>query len=256
MEINTNSNPVSKSIWMILGILAIVFLALSVADKGYSLSKTFDAKPENTISISGEGKVAAKPDIATVTVGVTNNAATAKAAQDLNTESMKKIVDFVKKQGIKENDIVTSNFSVYPNYDYANGANRIVSYNANQTLTIKVRGVDQSTNILSQVLGGALDSGSNQIQGVYFGFDDSDALRQEARKQAIEKAKVKAQELADASGIRLGKIVSISENSINMPYPYGFDARSEAGFGGGGSPPIQAGSQDITATMTVIFEVK
>jgi uncharacterized protein YggE len=257
MEIKTKTIPIDKPIWSTLGVLAIVFLALSVADKGYSLSKNFNAKPDNTISVSGEGKVAAKPDIATVTIGVTNNAATAKVAQDRNTESMNKIIDYVKQQGVADKDITTSNFSVFPNYDYNGGTNRIISYNANQTLTIKVRDVDKSTATLSEILSGALDSGSNQIQGVYFGFDDSDALRQEARKQAIEKAKQKAQELADASGIKLGKVVSIQENSVYFPTPYLMDAtRAEAGMGGGGTPPIQAGSQDVTATMTVIFEVK
>ncbi len=258
MEINTQSN-VPRWIWLTLGGLAIVFLGLTIIDKGYSVSKNFsDSIPENTISMTGEGKVNAKPDIATVTVGIVTTASTAKTAQDDNTASMNKINAAVKALGIDEKDLTTSNFSVYPNYNYDNGKNTITGYTANQNLTIKVRGVDKSTDTLGKVLDGALVSGSNQIQGVYFGFDDADNLRQQARKIAIEKAKQKAQDLADASGIKLGKVVSISESSISSPYPVMYNSAKDLGIGGagGGTPSIEAGSQDITATMTVIFELK
>ncbi|MBX4186696.1 MAG: SIMPL domain-containing protein [Candidatus Doudnabacteria bacterium] len=240
-----------------LGVLLILFLAVSVIDKTYSMSQNFKSLPKNTISMSAEGKVSAKPDLATVSVGVSTNGTTAKLAQEENTKGSNKLIEFIKQQGVAENDIVTANFSVYPNYNYSNGRNTILSYTANQTLTVKVRGVDKSTANLGAILGGAADSGSNQIQGVYFSFDDPDNLRQEARKIAIEKAKQKAADLAAASGLRLGRIVTVSESSSYQPYPMPYALDAAKNQAGGATPPqIESGSQDITATMTLIFEIK
>lgn len=246
-------------IFQTLGILLGILLILLIVDKFHTVAQNLKSNvPKNTISMTAQGKVEAKPDLATVNVGVLTNAATAKAAQDENTKQANKIIDFVKKQGIDSKDIATSNFSVYPNYDYTSGRNEITGYQANQNLTIKIRGVDKSTDTLNKILGGAVDSGSNQIQGVSFGFDDPDNLRQEARKQAIEKAKQKAEELAQITGIRLGKIVSVSDNSNSFPYPMPYALEGKAAGGGAVSvtPDVEPGSQDITADITLVFEIK
>jgi uncharacterized protein len=259
MEINTNTNFPSW-IKQSIGFLLAVFLLLLVMDKGYDVFQNIKpSTPKNTLSMSAEGKVTAKPDLATVNVGVVSVEKTAKEAQDENTKSTNKIIDTVKKLGIPEADIVTSNFSVYPNYTYDGRQNEINGYQATQTLTIKVRKVDQSTDTLGKILSQSVDNGSNQIQGVYFSFDDPDNLRQQARKLAIDKAKQKAMDLAAASGLRLGKVVTISESSGYTPYPIAYPTEADKGFGGGvasPTPQIQPGSQDVTAQMTVVFEIK
>ncbi len=250
-----DNEPVIKTI----GVLLAIFLALLVVDKAHQVVKDFSStKPDNTISMSAEGKVSAVPDLASVMVGVLTSGSSAKAASDANNKSISQVTDAVKKLGVDAKDLVTSNLSVYPTYDYSNGKNNITGYQANQTLTIKVHGVDKSTDLLNKVLDAAIVSGSNQIQGVSLTFEDADNLRQQARSQALQKAKQKAQELATEAGLRLGKIVSISESSggYPMPLPYAMEGK---GMGGGGAAPasdVQTGSQDITATMTVVFEVK
>ena len=264
MEFNpkeTNMKDINQTLLHVIGALIAVFLVLAVIDKAAVLNKSLTSgKPDNTISMSAEGKVAAKPDLAIVNVGVLTTAKTAKAAQDENNKNINQVTEAVKKLGIKDEDITTSNFSIYPNYVYTNNRNEVDGYQANQTLTVKIHGIDESTDTLNKVLDAAVASGSNQLQGVSFGFNDADNLRQQARTQALEKAKQKAQELASQAGLKLGKIVSISENSYSgYPTPMPYAADSKAGMGGGGSEAaasVQTGSQDITATMTVIFEVK
>lgn len=248
----------NKKLLSLIGVLVSIFLLLAVVDKAGVLLKSWTSpKPSNTISMSAEGRVNAKPDLATVSVGVVSSAKTAKEAQDNSNKSINQISDAMKKLGIAEEDITTSNFSVYPNYVYEGGRSIIDGYQANQTLTAKVRGIDASTDTLNKVLDSAVALGSNQIQGVTFGFADADALKQQARTQALEKAKTKAQELASQAGLRLGRIVSISESgSSDYPVPYYDAARSEAGGMGGAVPSVETGSQDVTASMTVIFEVK
>jgi uncharacterized protein YggE len=217
------------------------------------------AKPENTISVSAEGKVKAVPDIAEINLGVLSQGSNPTTAQDENSKKVNKIIDFIKSQGVSKDDIATSQFNVYPQQDYRGGAPVITGYQVNQTITIKVREVDKSTERLGKILAGITESGANQINGVNLSFDDPDNLRQEARKQAIDKAKQKAEELARVAGLKLGKVVNVSESGGSYPpMPYYGD-----GYGGSGlameksvSPNIEPGQQDITATMTVVFEVK
>lgn len=257
MDANITNN-VKPWLWQALAVLLGLFLLLLVADKFYSLYQNIrPAVPKNTVSMSAEGRVSATPDLATITVGVTSNGNTAKAVQDDMAKKVNQIIDFVKKQGIDPKDITTSNFSVYPNYDYQRGTNEITGYQGNETVTVKIRGVDKSTEKVSIILDGATASGGNQIQGVYFSFEDPDNLRQEARKQAIAKARQKAQELADEVGLKLGKIVSISDNTGSYPVPMPYAAEGLGGGGGAKSAPdIEAGSQDISASVTITFEIK
>ncbi len=259
METNINVRP---WVWTWLGILLIGFLAISILGKIPEVRQAFKSDvPKNTISMSAEGKVSAVPDLASMTLGVLTTASTAQKAQQDNTAKINAVIDYVKKQGIEAKDITTTQLSIYPQYEYTNGKNTITGYQANQSITVKVRGIDKSTDQVGKILDGSTAAGVNEIQGVYMTFDDPDNLRQDARKIAIEKAKQKAQELADQAGLRLGKIVSISEGSSYYPgpVPYAMDqslAREGMGMGGGGNAKVEPGSQDITASITVVFEVK
>lgn len=243
-----------------IGVLLVLFLGLLVVQKSFEVSQlTKPSSAKNTISISGEGKVSAVPDLAQIELGVTTQGSTASDVQNQSTNKINKIIDFVKKQGVPQEDITTSQFSMYPTYDYTNGKNDINGYQANQTISIKIRGVDKSKDQLNKVLGGVTDQGANQINGVTFTFNDPDELRQQAREKAITKAKEKAAELAKISGISLGRLITVSESYGGMPIGMPYAA---SGMGGGAAmmdsatPNVEPGSQDITATMTVVFEVK
>jgi uncharacterized protein len=242
-----------------LGFILLIVLALVALDKSYALKQTLDnTNPKNTLSVTAEGKVKAVPDLATVDLGVVTNAATAAEAQDQSSKKINAIIEFVKKQEVSGDDIATSQFNIYPQQDYQGGRSTITGYVANQSITIKVRGVDKSTAKLSTILGGVTAAGANQINNVALSFDDPDNFRQQARELAIAKAKEKAQALAQASGLRLGRVVNVSEASeVGYPMPYA----AGVGFGSGGdtkavAPDIQPGNQDIVANMTVVFEVR
>jgi len=251
--------------WLIngLGALLIAFVALLVVSKAKDLNDVLGNKnPDNTMSVSAEGKVKAVPDIATVNLGVLTQGGTPAKVQEENSKKINKIIDYVKSKGISKDDISTANFNIYPQYNYDNGRNEIIGYQLNQTITIKVRGINESTEMLGEILQGAVSEGANEINGVTMGFDDPDNLRQQARQIAIEKAKEKALELANTAGIKLGKVVSVSESGGGYPTPYYADYAYGIGGGGGvaleksASPNIEPGNQDVIETMTVVFEVK
>jgi len=256
-------NPLPRWLVPTLGALLSIFVLLLVVDKVNSLSETFKNKnPKNTISVPAEGRVTATPDLATVTLGVVSQGATAQAVQDDSTKKINRIIEGVKNDGVAKEDIVTSQFNIFPRHEYKDGKDTIVGYEANQTITVKVKGIDKSQDRLGKVLVSAADNGSNQIYGVSMSFENPDDLRQEARKLAIAKAKEKAQELASVAGLSLGRVVSLSESGgggFPGPMPYATEALGRAGdiaMDKTIAPSIEPGTQDIIENMTVTFEVR
>jgi uncharacterized protein YggE len=251
--------------WLVsgLGALLIAFVALLIIQQGYNLKTLVkNQKPANTISVSAEGKIKAVPDLATVNIGVMTQGNTAAEVKDGNNTKINKIIEFVKAQGISAEDIKTSQFSFYPQQNWQNGKGTIIGYQGDQTITVKVKGVDKSQTVLEKILDGSVNSGANQIQGVNFGYENPENVQQEARKLAIDNAKTKAQGLAKEAGLTLGKVVSIAETGSYMPGIMSY-ADSAYGMGGGGvamqkslAPNVEPGSQEITESMTVVFEVK
>lgn len=239
----------------------IIFVAILILQKGNDFKNVIkNQKPANTISVSGEGKVTATPDLATVTIGVLSQGSTAVDVKNQNNEKVNKITAFIKQQGIEAKDITTSQFSFYPQQDYNNGSPRITGYQGNQSVTVKIRGVDKDQTVLEKILDGSVNNGANEINGVNLTVEKPTDLQNQARKLAIDDAKKKARELAAEAGLNLGKVVSISESSGEYPGPIPYALNSAMGLGGGTvksvAPDIQTGSQEITETMTVVFEVK
>ena len=251
--------------WIVagLGIMLMVFILLLIVQKSNDLKTSFsNKKPSNTISVSGEGKITASPNLATLTAGVMSQGAVATDVKNENNEKVNKVIAFVKEQGIDSKDIKTENYYLNPNYDYTKSTPVINGYQISQNVTIKVRGVDQSTDVLNKIMDGVVNNGANQIYGVNLSIENPDDLQQEARKLAIENAKKKAQDLAKTAGLILGKVVEISESSSPYPgpMPYATMDVSARGMGGGAeksiAPNVETGSQEIIETMTVTFEVK
>ena len=138
-----------------------------------------------------------------------------------------------------------------------NNVPRIVGYQGNQSITVKVHGVDKDQNVLEKILDGAVNNGANEVNGVYLSIEKPTDLQNNARKLAIEDAKKKVKELADASGLKVGKIVSVSESSGGYyPYAYESSMMNAAPSAKSVAPDIQTGSQEISETMTVEFELK
>ncbi|MDR3642370.1 MAG: SIMPL domain-containing protein [Candidatus Doudnabacteria bacterium] len=256
--------------WLVngLGALLIAFIALLIVQQVYSFNQVVNnQKPANTIAVSGEGKISATPDLATVDVGVMTQASTATDAKNQNDQKVNQVIAFIKQQGIGDSDIKTQQLNLYPQQSYggvmipggAPTTPKVTGYQANQTVEVKVHGVDKDQTILEKILDGAVNNGANEVDGVNFAFENPDALQQQAQQQAIANAKTKAQALAQTAGLSLGKVVSVSENGNGMPGPVPYALNAAMGMGGSAksiAPDIQPGSQDITENMTVTFEVK
>lgn len=205
---------------------------------------------KNTISVSGEGKVLAKPDIGQVSLSVISDATTVAAAQKDNTDKMNKITKAMKDLGIEDKDLQTVNYSIYPRYQYTRGKSEIIGYEVSQTLEVKIRDLDKA----GEILGKAASSGANQIGSLNFTFDEPEKLKSEARQKAIANAQQKAQDLAKTLNVGLGKISSFSENVTGVPMPA--YASEGLGIGGGGATPeIQTGQNEIQVDVMLTYEI-
>lgn len=192
---------------------------------------------KNTLfQAQGTGKATAVPDTAMVSVGITQKSSTVEDAQNKVNLASSKIIDDIKKLGIDEKDIKTANYSVNPEYDNTNGQN-IVGYTVEQDLEIKIKPIENANKVVDT----ATADGANLVNGISFIFSDDlqKKLETSARNQAVANAKSKAQSLANASGITLGKIVDVSEDNQSAPMPLR-------------EPMLSAGAQKVSAPSTNI----
>lgn len=236
------------------GSAVLALLALTVSYAADAKEKIYSHANASQISVTGEGKVAAKPDIATLSATIVTEKPTVSEAQAKNTESSNAVADFLNASGIDPKDIKTTNYSIYPQYFYAtNKKPEITGYQVRNTVEIKIRDLSK----VDDILGGVVEHGANEISQVAFTIEDKNKLKEEARKLAIEMAKKKADVLSGDLGVRLKKIIGFSESDGGYPPPifYGKAETLSVGYGGGG-PDLQGGEQEITVTVTVTYELK
>ena len=233
---------------VVAGVAAIivVLLVIKVFDISYPISITTKAV-SSELSVVGEGKVEAVPDIAQVSAGIVADGATVEAVEQKINEVNNAVVSALTNLGIAEEDIKTASYSISPNYNFETGRNIISGYSGNSTLTIKVKNIKQ----LPQVITAATAEGANQIYNTQYTIDDPAKYREEARNKAIENAKEQARKLSGELGIKLGKIVNIVESTPGPGRIVPLFSR-EAGLGG--APDLQPGSQTITSIVTLYFE--
>ena len=217
---------------------------------------------QNQVSITGQGKVSYQPDVATVTLGVQiDKASSADAALQQLNEKISRATASLEGLGIKKEDIQTQTYTLNPQYDYTDGGSKVAGYSANERLAIKVTNIVNNPEIVSQVVAQAGSAQANQVQGIEFTVSNINDLKQQARILAIGDAKSKSKGLANAAGIKLGKVVNWYDNVLQSPdAAVSSDAR---GFGGAemssvkATPPqVPAGTQDIIVEVGLTYEVK
>jgi hypothetical protein len=215
----------------LVGAIIVFFVALFIYTKLAGPIPFFINSVNTTktdlFSASGEGKVTAVPDQATVTVGITQQSQTVAEAKNKVNQSTDNIIKDLKKLGLSDKDIKTTDYSVNPNYSQQlgiampmlpqGGQQTITGYTVTQNLNINVQPIEKA----NQAVDIATKDGANLVGGVNFTFSDqlSKSLESQATTQAVNNAKTKAQSLAKIAGINLGKVVNVVENSGGQPIP-------------------------------------
>lgn len=201
------------------------------------------------VSVVGHGEVKGAPDTATVQIGVETEAATAKDALAQNSAQAQAVQEKLAKLGVDAKDMQTSNFTINP--AYGSDGRQVTGYHVSNTVTVKIRQLDQAGSLLDQVV----QAGANSVYGVSFSVENPDALLDQARKAAIENAKARATQLASASGAAIGDVLVINENVAPQPIPMPVLSRAEAAPAGQAAP-VQPGEQSFSVDVQVTFGLK
>jgi len=203
------------------------------------------------LSVSAQAEAKRVPDVATISAGVVTQAADANAAMRANAVQMDKVMAAIKAAGIAERDIQTSGINLNPQYKYVeNQEPTITGYQANNTVNLKVRDIGK----LGKVLDALVASGANQVNGPSFEIDQPEEAYDEARRGALEKAQARAAMYAKTLGVRVRRIVSISEGAgfqPPRPMPMMAMARGKAEMDTAVSP----GETTLSANLDVVFEL-
>jgi uncharacterized protein YggE len=211
----------------------------------------FSDLPAPTISVSATGTASAVPDIATVDMTVTKSSSTATQAQSDASAASATLLVAIKALGIEDADLTTSSFSTNPVYDYDVSPATIASYESTQTVTIKIR----NTDLTSAVLDAGPKNGATNVSGIRYEVDDTSNVEQEARVEAVAKAKTQAENIAKAMHVRLGRVVSYNESTGgNYPIMYDMLAATKAAADTV-APPVEVGSQETNLTVNITYSI-
>ena len=260
MESFLKDKKISISIFVLLVVVSL-FTVVKLVNE---VRGNDDTKSLKVISVDGSGEVLAVSDIASLSINLSKEGKTAKEAQDLLNESITKTLTYLKSQKIEDKDIKSEYGGLSPKYSYQQPVcytypcpsydPKITGYTATQTITVKVRIVDNASVIRT----GLAEIGITDINGPTFSIDNEDAFKDQARSKAIEEARGKAKVLAKELGVRLGKVVNFSENNGGT-YPM-YSAKSvmmdSVSAGASVAPTLPKGENKITSNVTVTYEIK
>lgn len=210
-----------------------------------------ESKTDGVIVVAGVGRVAIVPDVAHVRLGVTVSRDSVIAARADAATAMTTILGAIRGAGVAPRDVQTAALSVQPRYDYRDGrAPRLVGYDLSNVVSITIRDLAS----VATVIDGALQAGATSLDSLSFDVDDPTEPEREAREAAVRAARARADTLAGAAGLRVSGVESIVEGGSSgpiMPMPKGGRMMLAADT----ATPVEAGTADITVTVTVTYRV-
>ena len=235
----------------IIGGLAVLLAACGTAAGSTPQEITVNTSEEASsgISVSGMGEVTGTPDTVEVGLGVSVLGETVDQAATTAAEKAQALIDALTSNGVAEEDITTTDYSIYPEYDYSSNEERLIGYRVSNTVQAKIRDLDST----GAVLDAATAAGGDDVvvNGLAFSIEDNDELVAAAREAAWNDAMTKANQLAELSGQTLGEATTITE-TVSMPpipIPYAVEATADRAV----ETPIEPGTSAVTITLQVQF---
>jgi uncharacterized protein YggE len=231
---------------------ALLLAACGSGESNLSQAGSSDGDTTGGINVSGQGTVTGKPDTLTVNLGVSVLRPTVdQATRDAATLATA-ITDALKANGVAEDDIQTSNYSIYPEYDYSGSQQRLTGYRVNNQVNVKIRNLDSAGAVIDAATAAGGDA--TVVNNVAFSIEDDAELLQMARTAAWQDAEAKARQLAQLAGVTLGSAVSITE-TITYNTPPIYYQREAAGAMDSVATPIESGTQDVIVNIQVVFAI-
>ncbi len=250
MQSLTSSKTRRRSL-LAMGLVAVGALGLAVSGQpaGANVSASESSKSSGrTIIVDGTGRVAETPDRMILNLGVETRAARVADALKANNDSATTVNKLLKSKGIEARDIQTSGLSIYPQFD--NTGRRITAYQVNNSITVMIRKLDTSGALIDEVARVAGDA--IRINGLSFGIGDTSKSQGRARELAVADARVQAEQLTKAAGVKLGALrtirTSVESNVGPQPQFKAAETRSA-------DVPIEAGSYEVSASVQLVYDI-
>lgn len=223
--------------------LTVILAALAgAADAG---------RNDRVIRVSGEGVATAAPDMATIHAGVVTDAPSATEAIAANNTAMKQVLATLNKNGVADEDVQTTDFNIRPVHKRGDDGRllpEITGYEVTNRVRVRVRKLDG----LGKVLDAVVKAGSNRVSGIDFGVSDPTATLDKARKQAVADARHRAEVLAKEAGVRVGRVVSIQEQSLHRRQPQ-LQARGAAAEDA--AVPVASGREEFQVNVQLVYAI-
>lgn len=240
---------------VILAVIASVFMVFktkNVAREFNYIGRT----PEmiKTMVFRGDGKINTKPDIALVSMGLSVENKSVSVAQAESSKTMNAFIAKLKTTGVETKDIKTTNYNVYPQYDYSTAGKSILrGYQITQNVEIKIRNLDK----VSDILGLAGEFSLNQVGNLSFDVDNKDEHSKQAKEEAIKKAKENAITTARSLGINLGRIVAYDEYNVSDPVIYNGYRMMNSSINdmSKSEPAVESGNAEIKVSVGITYEI-
>ena len=214
-----------------------------------------DQSTPRTLTVNGSGQAFLTPDIAYINIGVHTEGEDATAAVSKNNTQTQKVIDTLKAMNIAAKDIQTTNFSIFPQqqFDQEGKPTGKILYQVDNSVLVTVRDID----MVGEILDAAVKAGANSINGIQFDVENQAEALSAARQEAVQNAQAQAQELAQAAGVQLGDIQSISSYNSVPPQPlvYGRGAAAPA-MDQAGKVPVSSGQMTLTVEVSLVYEIQ
>ena len=233
-----------KTLRIVIAALVVLTIAALSGIGRPEAAQSAEEEARGGITVNGIGRVSTVPDEAEFSLGITTEGVTAGEALAANSRRMRELIDALKAAGVAERDIQTRDVSVGSDYDESGRSSDFVASN---TVSVLIRDLDRA----GAVLDAATRAGANNVYGPSLTRSNRESLEAKALEDAVANARKRAEALAEAAGVGLGAVTAISESP--PPVPYGDFALRAADTAS--SPPIEKGTQEIQATVTVTFAI-
>lgn len=230
---------------VLAGLIAAIVLAPNLAPQARAADET---STDQTISVTGTGRVLIKPDVADLSLGVSVVRAKAADAEAAAADAMAQVITALKAAGVADADIQTTSLSLQPVYDWSSNTQRLTGYQMDNQVNITVRDLTK----VGTTLDAAVEVGATSVSGITFRVQDQTAAERDARTAAMTDARAKADTLAAAGGVTIVKVVSISEISSPVPGPIYW---AETAARDGATTPVQPGNVAMEVTVTVVYGI-
>jgi len=201
------------------------------------------------ITVNATGKVTAVPDTAELSLGVETQAGTAREALAQNSDRVRRVIDAVRDAGVSKDDLQTSQVSMWP--QRSSDGTTVTGYVATNSISVEVDNLAKAGDVVDA----AVAAGANLAWGPTLSVEDREARYSEALAKAVEAARVKAETLADAAGVEVGRVTALVEGGSALEPPIYFGRGEAVAMDAAAPTPIEPGTQDIEATVTVTFAI-